>query len=149
MNERDDTRDDAPRAAEEVESRAEARSEVTPGEEPVGSVDADGEPVESVDADEIKSLLRGAMVETEEPVPDTRLLRGVQKRLRERSGGKFYADGWSTSKHPPIGTYFVTSFIMLLVLFAVYAALTSLVGEAVDVDNTPAPVRIVFPKAPR
>lgn len=125
-------------------------------------VDADAEGSESVpddalgagelddaEADKLRDLLRGALDEREEPAPDSRFLKGVQRRLRERSGGKFYADGWSTVKHPPIGTFFVTSFIMLLVLFAVYTTLTSLVGEAVDVDNTPAPVRIVFPKQQR
>lgn len=104
------------------------------------------EALDESDESKVRDLLRGALAAEAEPLPESRVLEGVQRRIRQRSGGKFYADGWSTVKHPPIGTYFVTSFIMLLVLFAVYAALTSLSGEAEDVENTPAPVRIVFPR---
>lgn len=104
------------------------------------------EALDESDESKVRDLLRGALAAEAEPLPESRVLEGVQRRIRQRSGGKFYADGWSTAKHPPIGTYFVTSFIMLLVLFAVYAALTSLSGEAEDVENTPAPVRIVFPR---
>jgi hypothetical protein len=129
--EEDDTREDAPENPEGVE----------PSEEE--SV----EELDEVEAGKLRDLLKGALVESEqEPPPDSVFLKGVQRRLRERSGGKFYADGWSTAKHPPIGTYFITSFIMLLVIFAVYATLSSLNGESVDVENTPAPVRIVFPR---
>ena len=47
----------------------------------------------------MRDLLRGALdLKKEEPPPDSAFLRGVQKRLRDRSGGKFYADGWSTAK---------------------------------------------------
>lgn len=135
----DDTRDDGPADGEEQSAERESAD---------GEADAaeSGDALDDSEADQLRVLLRGALDEREEPAPDSRFLKGVQRRLRERSGGKFYADGWSTAKHPPIGTYFVTSFIMLLVLFAVYTTLTSLVGEAVDVENTPAPVRIVFPK---
>jgi len=129
--EEDDTREDAP-------------------ESPQGAEPSEDEAVEELDeaeADKLRELLKGALVESEEaPPPDRVFLQGVQRRLRERSGGKFYADGWSTAKHPPVGTYFITSFIMLLVIFAVYATLSSLNDQAVDVENTPAPVRIVFPR---
>jgi hypothetical protein len=127
----EETREDAPESPEGVEPRE---------DEAVDELD-------EAEADKLRELLKGALVESEEePPPDRLFLKGVQRRLRERSGGKFYADGWSTAKHPPIGTYFITSFIMLLVIFAVYAALASLNGEAADVENTPAPVRIVFPR---
>ena len=96
----------------------------------------------------MRDLLRGALdLKKEEPPPDSAFLRGVQKRLRDRSGGKFYADGWSTAKHPPTYTYLWTSVLMLAIVVAVYATLTSLVGEAADVENQPAPVQIVFPKS--
>lgn len=36
---------------------------------------------------------------------------------------------------------------MLAIVLVVYATLTSLVGEAIDVENQPAPVQIVFPKS--
>jgi len=159
----DDTRDDGPADGEEQGAEREAADveekgaegeaadvEAEGAESEAADVEADaaesGDALDDSEADQLRVLLRGALDEREEPAPDSRFLKGVQRRLRERSGGKFYADGWSTAKHPPIGTYFVTSFIMLLVLFAVYTTLTSLVGEAVDVENTPAPVRIVFPK---
>lgn len=104
------------------------------------------EALDEAEESQVRDLLRGALKGEAEPLPESRVLEGVQRRIRQRSGGKFYADGWSTAKHPPIGTYFVTSFLMLLVLFVVYAALTYMSGEATDVDNTPAPVRIVFPR---
>ena len=97
--------------------------------------------------EEVSTLLRGALGASPPSTPN--VLPAVQKRLRERSGGKFYADGWSTSKHPPIATYLLTSLFMLAILAIVYAALASLVGEAVEVENRPAPVQIFHPKQPR
>ncbi len=96
---------------------------------------------------EIRDMLRGAMQhreEEEEPPPD--VLRGVQRRLRERSGGKFYADGWSTARHPPISMFLLTSLLMLAILFIVYAVLSPTAGEPVHVKMAPAPVHIVPPQ---
>ena len=90
--------------------------------------------------DSVRSLLRGALRE-EGPAPD--VLAGVQKKLRERSRGKFYADGWSTAKHPPFNTYLVTSLLMLAVLVISYALLSPLVGSPEPVRNQPAPVQII------
>lgn len=90
--------------------------------------------------DSLRSLLRGALRE-EGPAPD--VLAGVQKKLRERSRGKFYADGWSTAKHPPLNTYLVTSLLMLAVLVISYALLSPLVGSPEPVRNQPAPVQII------
>lgn len=96
----------------------------------------------------MRELLKGALdSKRDDAPPDSEFLRGVQKRLRDRSGGKFYADGWSTAKHPPTYTYLWTSILMLAIVLAVYATLTSLVGEAAEVENQPAPVQIVFPKS--
>jgi hypothetical protein len=53
------------------------------------------------------------------PNPD--LLRGVQKRLRQRSRGKFFADGWSTSDSRL--SYAVIALAMLLVVGVAYFAL--------------------------
>ena len=94
-----------------------------------------GEPDES-----LRSMLRGALRE-EEPAPD--VLAGVQKKIRERSRGKFYADGWSTAKHPPLNTYLVTSLLMLAVLGISYALLSPLVGSPEPVRNQPAPVQLI------
>ena len=90
--------------------------------------------------DSLRSMLRGALRE-EEPPPN--VLAGVQKRIRERSKGKFYADGWSTAKHPPLNTYLVTSLLMLAILGISYALLSPLVGSPVPVRNQPVPVQLI------
>ena len=101
----------------------------------------DSPPDNAADADEsVRSMLRGALRE-EEPPPN--VLAGVQKRIRERSRGKFYADGWSTAKHPPLNTYLVTSLLMLAVLAVSYMLLSPLVGSPEPVRNQPAPVQLI------
>jgi hypothetical protein len=92
-------------------------------------------------APSLRSALKGAV--TEQAPPD--VLAGFQKKVRERSGGKFYEDGWSTSRHPPINTYLITSLMMLAVLGVIYALLAPLSGEPVPVENTPQPVQIISP----
>jgi hypothetical protein len=105
-----------------------ADNEIEPNEAPA-------EPEES-----LRSMLRGALRE-EGPAPD--VLAGVQKKIRERSGGKFYADGWSTAKHPPLNTYLITSLLMLAILGISYALLSPLVGSPEPVRNQPAPVQVI------
>jgi hypothetical protein len=70
---------------------------------------------------------------------------GFQRKLRKRSGGKFYADGWSTAKQPPIMTYLITSVIMLAVVALAYVVLQPLSGEPATVPMEPAPVRVLPP----
>jgi hypothetical protein len=48
------------------------------------------------------------------------LLAGVQRRIRRRSRGKFFADGWSTGQ-VRIGYVLVALVTLLLVLVAYYA----------------------------
>jgi hypothetical protein len=55
------------------------------------------------------------------PAPPKDLLRGVQKRIRTRSRGKFYGDGWSTSS--PRVSYMVVATGMLIILAIAYFAL--------------------------
>jgi hypothetical protein len=50
------------------------------------------------------------------------LLEGVQKKLRTRSRGKFYGDGWSTVRSPR-STYLVTSVLMLVLITFVFLIL--------------------------
>jgi hypothetical protein len=88
----------------------------------------------------MRELMRGAL-EAKGSAPD--LLGGVQKKLRQRSRGKFYGDRWSTTNQPPIQTYLVTSLLMLAVLAIAYAVLSPLSGEAKVTPMTPAPVRVV------
>jgi len=99
-----------------------------------GELDASGER-------ELRELLRGALGAPEQ-APDLTL--GVQQKIRARSGGKFYADGWSTAKHPPRSTYLLTSLLMLFVLALIYALLSPLSGAA-EPAPPPRPVPIVPP----
>ena len=52
---------------------------------------------------------------------DRALLVGVQRKLRQRSKEKFYADGWSTS-HSRVN-YALVAGVMLVVIVAVYLAM--------------------------
>jgi hypothetical protein len=68
------------------------------------------------------SLLRDVM--SDEAITrraDGRLLAGVQRKIRQRSRGKFYADGWSTS-HGRMSYVFV-AMVMLVLLGIAYCAL--------------------------
>jgi hypothetical protein len=72
-----------------------------------------------LDDDEVRSLLKGAMLAQQQKAPQPDVLRGVQRKLRQRSRGKFYADGWSTA-HSPKSTYFITALVMLALLVLLY-----------------------------
>ena len=82
----------------------------------------DEDPDSQEGADSLRDLLRRTK-DLPPPPPKKDLLRGVQKKLRRRSGGKFYADGWSTRDENPRSTYLVTASVMLVVLVLVYFAL--------------------------
>ncbi len=109
---------------------------MTEWDEPAGGAEPDEE-------ERVRSLLKRSL---RHDAPEVDVLGGVQKKLRERSRGKFYADRWSTAKHPPIFTYLVTSTLMLVIALAVYALITPLVGEPEPVRNEPAPVRVLPPR---
>jgi len=98
--------------------------------------------VPDVEDERLRTALRTALRGAEEP-PD--VLAGFQKKVRERSEGKFYADGWSTARHPPVNTYLVTGILMLLALGVIYALLAPLSGQPSRVDNEAAPVNVVAP----
>jgi hypothetical protein len=99
-----------------------------------GSLDADadagaptGEPLEpeddghELDDVDLKDALRGALA----PPPGSvapRLLGGVQRRIRLRSRGRFFGDGWSVEESPRT-TYLVTSALMLVLLGVLALAL--------------------------
>jgi hypothetical protein len=85
-----------------------------------GDLDLDNEQLELDDVD-LKDALRGALA----PPPGSvapRLLGGVQRRIRLRSRGRFFGDGWSTEESPRT-TYLVTSALMLLLLGVLALAL--------------------------
>lgn len=89
---------------------------------------------------DVRKLLKGALGEGPSSVD---VLAGVQKKLRERSGGKFYTDEWSTAKQPPTMTFLVTSALMLVVIVIAYAVLAPLRGKAESVRTEPAPVDVL------
>lgn len=90
-----------------------------------GDTSAPDEGAGDVEIDEVdvRDLLRAAL---EPPPPkvkeDAILLKGVQKRIRVRSKGKFYSDGWSTSRSPR-STYLLTSIFMLVLIAFVFLGL--------------------------
>jgi hypothetical protein len=54
-------------------------------------------PDADLDADPMRDLLRRSMSPAAEAPPPP-MLEQVQRKLRTRSRGKFFADGWSTSE---------------------------------------------------
>jgi hypothetical protein len=110
---------------EEASERPAQAAAGTPGKPP-GGEPPEEEPWEEEDrgpdSDALRDLLRRAADEPLPP-PKTDVLRGVQKRLRVRSKGKVYADGWSTRDDNPRGTYLITAAVMLVLLGMVYWAL--------------------------
>ncbi|HEX9297608.1 MAG TPA: hypothetical protein VF881_17320 [Polyangiaceae bacterium] len=74
---------------------------------------------DDVEQEAVRSILRRAKLRHSHEVD---LLSGVQRRIRERSRGRFYADGWSR-RGSPTSTYVVTSLLMLVILVLVYFVL--------------------------
>ena len=81
-----------------------------------------------LDEVDVRELLRSALAPPPDAIPKE-LLRGVQRRIRARSRGKFYGDGWSTARSPR-STYLITSIIMLLLIGIVYFVLVPWGGGA-------------------
>ena len=73
----------------------------------------------------VGSLLKPALAKVDEELPapeqDAVLLKNVQQKLRKRSKGKFYGDGWSTSQSKI--SYALVAAVMLVTIVAVYLAL--------------------------
>jgi hypothetical protein len=89
-------------------------------------------PVEEVEIPALSALLKRSLAPVDrEPEPaqpakepsekDRALLIAVQRKLRQRSKGKFYADGWSTTQSRV--NYALVAGVMLAVIVAVYLAL--------------------------
>ena len=74
-----------------------------------------------LDEVDVRDMLRGALAPPPGAVAPS-LLHGVQRKLRRRSRGKFYGDGWSTARAPR-STYVVTSLVMLLLIGFVFLVL--------------------------
>lgn len=70
----------------------------------------------------ISQLLKKSLAKEEpEEAAKESMLPSVQRKLRVRSKGKFYADGWSTSQSKM--NYALVAVIMLVVIAACYLAL--------------------------
>ncbi len=71
----------------------------------------------------ISALLKRAVAPeaAPEPQPERPVLPEVQRKLRQRSKGKFYSDGWSTTSSRI--NYALVAVIMLLIVAAAYFAL--------------------------
>jgi hypothetical protein len=75
---------------------------------------------DSKDADAIRALLKRSIAK-EEPESPPDIVRKVQRRIRERSRGKFFADGWSTTQSRV--NYALVAVAMLVLIALVYFAL--------------------------
>ena len=71
--------------------------------------------------DAMSALLKRSLAQKDAPPPGDDFLRGVQKRIRTRSKGKFYADGWSTSS--PRVSYMLIALVMLIIVALAYFVL--------------------------
>jgi hypothetical protein len=71
------------------------------------------------------ALLKRSLVKVDDELPapdkDAQLLASVQRKLRKRSKGKFYGDGWSTTQSRI--NYGLIALVMLVTVVAVYLAL--------------------------
>ncbi|MDC3979855.1 hypothetical protein [Polyangium jinanense] len=113
----------------DAEEKSAAKDE-TSGADETGAAktrdeDEDEAPLDEV---EVRELLRRALRPPPGAVAPS-LLGGVQKKLRTRSRGKFYGDGWSTSRSPR-STYLVTSVLMLVLVAFVFLVLLPWGGAA-------------------
>ncbi len=110
-----------------------------PNREHNSSLDSE---IDAADAARLRELMIGAL-DPRDSAPD--VLRGVQRKLRERSGGKFYADGWTTTRYAPISTYLITSLMMLTFIVFIYFVLHPLSGAPSTVRSVPVPVQVIVP----
>lgn len=68
----------------------------------------------------VRDLLKRSLAGDEENTPD--LLAGVQRRIRIRSRGKFFADGWSTTQTR--ASYVLIGITTLLLVVLAYCVLS-------------------------
>ena len=84
----------------------------------------ESEPPESGGDQALSNLLKRSLAATTEahaPPSEAILIRNVQKKIRKRSRGRFFADGWSTSAQRV--SYVTIALVMLLVLAVAFFAL--------------------------
>ena len=83
--------------------------------------DADESAVEDNEADPMRALLKRSLGAESVRGDAPEILRGVQRKIRQRSKGKFYGDGWSTSDSKV--NYLIVALVMLVLIGVVYFAL--------------------------
>jgi hypothetical protein len=77
-----------------------------------------------LDSDEdlaMRALVKRALAVDPTEGPPPNLLPGVQRRIRHRSRGRFFADGWSTTQTRT--SYALVGIITILLVFLAYFAL--------------------------
>jgi hypothetical protein len=111
----DRPKSDPPSPAEPATGEAGARAQG----EPADLLDAEVEAPEPREDDPMRALLKRSMARDMENAPH--LLAGVQRRIRTRSRGKFFADGWSTTQARV--SYALVGLVTLLLIVLAYLAL--------------------------
>jgi hypothetical protein len=122
-------REEEETAREAAEGSAEERPKGEPraaSDEALSEAPEDGE----LDEVDLRELMRSVMDRPPAGAPPN-ILGGVQKKLRTRSRGKFYGDGWSTARTPR-STYLVTSLFMLALIAFVFLVLIPWGGGALQ-----------------
>ena len=77
---------------------------------------------DSRDDDAMRALLKRSLdAKAPAAAAPRELLRGVQRRIRTRSRGRFFADGWSTSSSRV--NYMLVAVAMLVIVAIAYFAL--------------------------
>ncbi len=117
---------EAPVAPAKVDARGETRAA---DDEARGVIDEPlGDEPGDLDEVDLRELMRSVLDRPPEGAPPN-ILGGVQKKLRTRSRGKFYGDGWSTARTPR-STYLITSLFMLALIAFVFLVLIPWGGGA-------------------
>ncbi len=76
---------------------------------------------EEKDDNAMRDLLKRSLSPASAPSPEKPVLREVQRKIRQRSKGKFFSDGWSTAGSKV--NYALVAVIMLLIVAIAYFAL--------------------------
>ena len=96
-------------------------SDETPDEREEEARDEKEPDEKDLDEDPMRALLKRSLEVKREELPGKPTLAEVQRKIRERSKGKFYGDGWSTAQQTT--SYLLVSLLMLIVLGAAFYAL--------------------------
>jgi len=81
----------------------------------------ENEPEGNDEGDPMRALLKRSLGAESVRGDQPEILRGVQKKIRQRSKGKFYGDGWSTTESKV--NYLIIALVMLVLIGVVYFAL--------------------------